>query len=354
VLCNPGYEGTIRRSLGPGYTGQRLPLRAWWLMEQQQPTVGEVVRYAVTRRPWGVVGSSDFVVLRRSEESVEWLRDAPPPARLAAELPITSARITGKGWLAEPRGLAVRDDGTLAVADVVLSTVVLLDPDGAPVRLPVPLELRQPEDVAWTPDGLLVVADTWAHRLLLYELDTGAMRPLPPAPEGWYGPRGVAAAPDGTIVATDTGNKRLVFVSTRRGVAESRVVGRSGGAAGEFVEPVGVAWLDDRRLVVCDTGNHRLQELNRDGSVNRIVELPGAWVDFYSRPQIAVITPELWVVSDTPASAIWIIRSGRPQRVPLADDGIVPTGVAFDGTTLYLADLGGRVWQLDLDLNSLG
>jgi uncharacterized protein (TIGR03663 family) len=350
VLCNPEDEAKTRRALGPGYTGKRLPLRAWWLMEEQVPSLREVARYVVTRAPWSTVGSSDFVLLSRTDDQVEWVREASPPPTLAAELPIASARVIGEGWLGEPRGLAVHSDGRLAVADVALSSVVLFDADGNPEQVRVPLELNQPEAVAWTPDGLLAIADTWGHRLLLYEPTGGAVRTLPPAPEGWYGPRGVASAPDGTLAATDTGNKRLVLLNTRQGVAETRVLGRGGDGPGEYVEPVGVAWLGDHRLVVCDTGNHRLQVVDREGVAHRVIELPGGWSEFYSRPQLALLTPELWLVTDTPAAALWVVRNGQPRRLVLADDGITPTGVAVRGTTLYLADLAGRVWVIELNL----
>ena len=62
-----------------------------------------------------------------------------------------------------------------------------------------------------------------------------------------------------------------------------------------------------------------------------VVPLPGTWGDFYSRPQVAVLGPELWVASDTPGGALWVIEERVPRRVTLADQGIAPTGVAARG-----------------------
>jgi uncharacterized protein (TIGR03663 family) len=351
VLCNVDQEGAVRRLLGPGYTGERVPLRAWWLMESQSPGLGDVWRYALGRIPWSEVGSSDVMVLRRIDDEVPGAQPMSVPAPLAAALPVSAARVIGHGWLSEPRGVAVRGDGVVAVADVGLSTVLLFDAEGKPLQVAFPGELQQPEAVAWTRGGLLVIADTWAHRAVLFDPTRRTVQPLPEPPKGWYGPRGVAVADDGTVAVTDTGNKRLVMLTTRAGVAEARVVGAGGSAAGEYVEPGGVTWTAVDRLVVCDTGNHRLQEVDREGVALRVVPIPGAWSDFYSRPQVAVLGPDLWLASDTPASALWLIRDGRPMRIDLAAEDIAPSGVAFRDGSLYVADVSGRLWVFDLNLN---
>jgi DNA-binding beta-propeller fold protein YncE len=290
-------------------------------------------------------------VLRRIDDEVPGAQPATAPAPLAAALPVSNARVIGHGWLSEPRGIAVRDDGVVAVADVGLSTVLLFDAEGKPLQVAFPGELQQPEAVAWTRGGLLVIADTWAHRAVLFDPARRTVQPLPEPPKGWYGPRGVAAAPDGTLAVTDTGNKRLVLLTTRDGVGEATAVGTGGSAAGEFVEPVGITWSANDRLLVCDTGNHRLQEVDRDGGPLRAVALPGAWSEFYSRPQVAVLGPDLWLVSDTPASTLWLIRDGRPIRIDLGADGIAPSGIAFREGSLYVADISGRLWVFDLNLN---
>ena len=352
VLCNPEQEAEARRRLGPGYTAQRMPLRAWWLMEERPPSAVELLRYAFTRVPWSPIGSSDVVVLRRGDGPVEWSRpvDIPPP--LAEALPVTAARVVGEGSLIEPRGLAVRPDGMLAVADVQLSTVVRFAADGTPEPTAPPFELKQPEAVAWTPQGLLAVADTWGQQLVVWDPVGGASRALPVPGGGWYGPRGVAVADDGTVAVTDTGNKRVALYSATDGEASATLLGREGAQPGELIEPVGIAWDGPDRLVVCDTGNRRLQVLGRDGAVQAVVALPDAWTEFYSRPQLAVLAPGLWVVSDTPASALWVVRQGSARRVDLGGHGISPTGVAFGAGALYVADLGGRVWIFDLKLDS--
>ena len=118
VLCDVESEREIRRALGPGYTSQRVPLRAWWVMEDWKPSLGDVARYVLTRRPWGFVGSTDTMVLRKGEDVEVASAETPVPAPFGELFGTDSARLIGDGWLIEPRGLAVAPDGTLAVADV--------------------------------------------------------------------------------------------------------------------------------------------------------------------------------------------------------------------------------------------
>jgi len=367
VVCDPGTEADLTRLLGPGYTVERIPLRAWWLMEHWQPGTlstlewfrtgadvdrftatrpWAVARYALTRLPWSAVGSTDVVVLRNTGEAAAVAaREATVPGSLARALGAVSARVLGEGWLSEPRGVAVAD-GSIAVADAGLSVVRLLDREG---RLAEPLDLRlqQPEAVAWAGDGSLVVADTWNHRVVLEDLVEGSGTVLAD-PEGrWYGPRALAVSPDGRLAVADTGNRRVVLF----GPALETPQVLDAASAGGLLEPGGLAFLDHRHLLACDTGNRRLVVLTVDGSVTAEVPLPDAWSNYYSRPQAAALSSREWLVSDTPAGSLWLVRDGVPERLDLQDSGIQPTGLAWDADsrTLVVADLTGAVWVFDLE-----
>jgi sugar lactone lactonase YvrE len=367
VVCDPGTEADMTRLLGPGYSVERIPLRAWWLMEHWPPGTlstfewlrtgadpdrftatrpWAVVRYALTRLPWSAIGSTDVVVLRNTgEPAAVAARSAEVPAELNRSLGAVSARVLGEGWLSEPRGVALSGD-TIAVADAGLSVVRLFDRDG---HLAEPLDLRllQPEAVAWTGDGSLVVADTWNHRVVLRDPVEGSSTVLA-EPEGrWYGPRAVAVSPDGRLAVADTGNRRLILF----GPALEAPRALDAVAAGGLAEPGGLAFVNPHQLVVCDTGNRRLLVLEVDGSVTAEVALPGAWPDYYSRPQLAVLSPSDWLVSDTPGGALWLVRDGSPERLDLRESGIQPTGLAWDGSsrTLVVADLAGAVWVFTLE-----
>jgi hypothetical protein len=66
---------------------------------------------------------------------------------------------------------------------------------------------------------------------------------------------------------------------------------------------------------------------------------------------VAVLDSDIWLTSDTPASALWLIRDGQPMRIDLGADGIAPSGLAFRDGSLYVADVSGRLWVFDLNLN---
>jgi sugar lactone lactonase YvrE len=347
VFCGPEKVATVRRRLGGGYESERLPLRSWWVMEDFKPSLTDILRYVFTRRPWGTIGSTDTILLRRTDKEVEESREESVPQALAAALGVRGARVIGEGWMVEPRGIGVSADGELAVADPGLGDIIFFDAGRSLQEGGMSEPLKQPEAVTWTPDGVLVIADTWNHRVLFYRPESQAVRPLPEPPDGWYGPRAVAVASDGTVAVADTGHKRIVLIS---GGEEPKIetIGREGSGPGELVEPVGLTWLDRRRLLVCDTGNRRLQVLDRRGQALAEVPLPAAWKDFYSRPQIFALSENRWLVTDTPAKSLWLVEDGVVQKIDLTDAGIAPSGIARDGDTLYVADVGGRVWAFEL------
>ncbi|HHQ48307.1 MAG TPA: TIGR03663 family protein, partial [Acidobacteria bacterium] len=346
VLCDPDEEGAVRATLGPGYTRERIPLRAWWLMYQRRPTLVEAVRYALTRIPWGALGSTDIVVFHRGPKPPP-VQDVAVPAGMARALGCRHARLVGGGEVGEPRGLALGPAG-LVVADTALSRIVVLDPVTGKVTSRPDVPLDRPESAAWLPSGRLVVADTWHHRVLEIDPRSGALSELPPPPGGWYGPRGVAVRADGAVVVSDTGNKRLVLYGP--GGGPPSILGGPGDAPGRLDEPVGVAWVSKDAIAVCDTGNRRVQLLTTDGRVLRVVPLPGAWSDFYSRPEIAVLAPDDWLVSDTPGKCLWRIRGGKVKRIVPGPPEIQPTGLAWDARTgmLVMGDLTGKVWVLEV------
>jgi len=348
VVCEAEEQDRYRTLLGPRYRAERTPLRAWWVVDPAQATLGGVARWLFTRVPFNAIGSTDIIVFRRSDEPVEVTRGAEVPAILTAELGMTRARVVGEGWLADPRGLAVAENGQLAAADVGLNRVVLFDDEGRIVDDNPAVGMDRPESVAWAPAEVLVVADTWNHRVVLFRPGEEGVRVLPEPEGGWFGPRGVAVAPDGAIAVTDTGNKRVVLYEPVDGTDFSvRLLGSGGDKPGQLSEPVGLAWLDADRLLVCDTGNHRVQILDRTGAVLKLIEIEDAWMDFYSRPQATMLDGGRILVSDTPSGSLWLIDGDEVRRLELGGDGIIPTGLAFNDGVLYLGDSNGRVWIFD-------
>ena len=342
VVCDVAKERELLALLGSGYRRETIPLRSWWLDHEGDPTVAQLARYYFTRVPWGAIGSTDVVVLRRSDEDRAVRRPADIPTGLAERLDVRRAEVIGEGWHGELRGLAAAGEA-VAVADTSLSRVMLYPGGDEPPReVTATGGLFEPEAVAFTAGGRLVVADTWNHRLVELDPSGGPSRVLAAPDQGWYGPRALAVAADGRLAVADTGRKRIVLLDA----AGSLLATLDGG--GGFDEPGGLAWLDADTLLVCDTGHRRLVVLGVDDTVRRTVDLPEAWPDYYSRPQAVVLGPDRWLVSDTPAAALWLVTAEGVEALSLGP-GVKPTGLALaPGGVLYVADLEGRLWRLEL------
>ena len=68
VFCDPEDEVGLLEILGPEWHAERIPLRSWWLMYAGDPDLRDWARYLVTREPWGDIGSTWTVVLRRAPD----------------------------------------------------------------------------------------------------------------------------------------------------------------------------------------------------------------------------------------------------------------------------------------------
>lgn len=53
-------------------------------------------------------------------------------------------------------------------------------------------------------------------------------------------------------------------------------------------------------------------------------------------------------MTDTPAKSLWLVEDGVPRKISLDEADIVPSGLAIHDRTLYVSDLGSRVWAFKL------
>lgn len=202
---------------------------------------------------------------------------------------------SGRGQFNQPVGVAVADDGTTYVVDQGNARVQRFDREGNFVgswggdRGEVAFARTDnglgPTGIAVAPDGLIYVADTWNHRIVVLSptgeqvreigapVDANGARAAadttddPAAvdlqPSAFFGPRGVAVT-DEEIFVVDTGNER-VQVFAIDGMFR-RVWGGYGSEPERLIEPVGIAIGPDGRVYVADSGNARVSVFTPDGA----------------------------------------------------------------------------------------
>ncbi|MEF8940008.1 MAG: hypothetical protein V5A22_09185 [Salinivenus sp.] len=175
-----------------------------------------------------------------------------------------------------PGGVAVDKEGRVYVADFYHHRVLRFGSDGTLDRQwgvtdsigKAPDRFTYPTDVAVLPDGGFVVADAYNHRIKRYTAaDTlGWMRPQN---QNWADSTtgtfnvatAVTAGPDGHIVVADFYNHRIQIFSPDGSFLAA--FGEQGTGEGQFERPVDLAFDEEGRLHVVDFGNDRIQVFRR-------------------------------------------------------------------------------------------
>lgn len=260
--------------------------------------------------------------------------------------------------LSLPSGAAVGPDGALYIADFGNHRVRKVTADGLIVTVAgngesgaagdggpaTAAQLQNPEGVAFTPDGALLIADTGNHRIRRVGLD-GAISTLAGAGEPGFGGDGgpataallnaaeaIAVGPDGTLYVADTGNHRIRGIGADgviRTVAGSGQPGFDGdggpATAAALLGPSGVAVGADGSIFIGDWGNERVRKVGPDGAITTVA---GTGAPSRGASGSAALPGDA-----RPATSISI---ETPEGVALAPDG-----------TLYVADTGnGRILRV--------
>ena len=228
-------------------------------------------------------------------------------------------------------------------------------------------ELNQgASDIVVAGDGLIYVADTWSHRVLVLDSDgqvvreigsTGELTDIDNSPDPsvqtglFFGPRGIALS-NGEIFVTDTGNERVQVFGPDGTFL--RAFGGFGSEPGKLVEPVGIAIGPDDNVYVADSGNARLSVFTKDGTP--VGQYPvESWTNQGERLNYIRFGPDGLLYMTSPGAGV--LEAFSPSTGEIAevtDDGPgggagSPTGitVASDGTLLVTDNRASTVEEIE-------
>jgi YYY domain-containing protein len=262
-----------------------------------------------------------------------WTRPTQPCAS-----PFDGRRGRGPGELDEPRGLAMSDDGILAVADAmnhriqfVTASGICLGELGAEGEEPG--AFREPSSVVWGMDGRLAVTDTWNGRVQVLPPDGS---PPSVVDASFYGPRDLLWSDDTRLLISDTGNKRLVHCAGPDWTCETIL---------RFdAPPVGLAPLDTGEVAVAlpAAGAVAIVDPGSGIETDRI-DLPG-WDGNHQQEGYLLALPDGHLLASAPRPGeLWRVDPSAqrpPERLRADLPGLTGLTLAADGTVL-----GSLTWQ---------
>ncbi|MEP7286762.1 MAG: flippase activity-associated protein Agl23 [Chloroflexota bacterium] len=264
--------------------------------------------------------------------------------------------ITTGGELNRPRAVAVGPDGNLYVADSQNARIVIFDADGKYLRQfgtagsidqgATGGMLREPWGVAVGQDGTIYVADTWNHRVQIFDKDGKFVRMwgqfeqvavnTTGKPDSFWGPRGIAVDSDNNVYIADTGNKRI-RVYDQQGTFKFNI-------GGDILnEPVGLAINSEtHELFVADTWNKRIQVFGLDGTALRSwnVQAWGPTTESGNRPYITLDkTGTILFATDPDAGRMLAFTTQGKPLVSTTKQGAILSGIAVDKAgRIFVAD----------------
>lgn len=259
----------------------------------------------------------------------------------------------GEGVLNTPHGMDIGPDGLLYIADTGNHRIIVFDQAGAFVRsfgaqglAPAEGVFNEPWDVAVAPDGTVYVADTWNHRIVSFtaEGEPIAAWGAPSETEAqdvttFWGPRGITVDGEGHVYLADTGNKRILVFDAQGTFL--RQIGTGGLQPGELDEPVGLAIGPDGMLYVADTWNQRVQVFSPEGLLQRQWTVDAWFAQTNERPYIDVDSEGRVYVTDPDGARVIVFNAdgeylysfGQAPEIGLA--GGIAVG---DGGELFVSD----------------
>lgn len=218
-----------------------------------------------------------------------------------------------------PLGIGMGPNDTAYVADAGLAQVVAFNPDGKVVGVYGRRgELTNPTDAALSPDGTqLYVADSKAHRIVVFDLKTGdRVRSFgrPGEGEGEFAfPTSLAFGPEGNLFVVDQINTRVQVLTPDGEFLDQ--FGGLGTSFGNFVRPKDVAVDEVGFIYVTDNAFNNVQLFDADFSLLTFIGEGGTDPGRFRGASGVAVRGEEFAVVDQLGSRLQIFRFLLPKDV---------------------------------------
>lgn len=191
--------------------------------------------------------------------------------------------------LDSPYGVAVKDDGTVAVVECSSNTVSVFNEHGGRLlsigsrEEPDHARFNYPRGIAVTKDGHLLVSDN--HKLQKITFQGEVLKCIGRSGLGdleFSTPCGITITDDGKVYVVESGNHRVQVLNPD--LSFSHKFGGHGAGPGQFTRPRDIAFDAKGNSYVTDAGNHRIQKFSPTGQFLCQIGRAGSGPGQLSRP----------------------------------------------------------------------